>query len=399
MFLGSANADHYYVKASIDGGATWTELWDASAQTGGWNYYASPITVDLTPYGGQQLKLAFNASDGPSDDGLWYVWLIDNIYIGNAITNIRFAMQELSTRSARSGSASFSSSMPVWEASRAMEAGGLRSEPRLPFAHQTRFREDETRIIGYKMWRMQAGQETNEPSWTMLTPDTITDLTFTDSAWIALPNGDYRWAVKAIYTGGVASAASLSNILTKETVSGMIAGVVRRQNTTPISGATVTAGGFTATTNTAGAYSMAVPVGTYSVTASAAGFVSQTVENVHVNQNLTTTVNFVLTTGSPNEDPIVPVSETVLKGNYPNPFNPSTTIAYSVKEPGAVWIGIYNVKGQLIRTLVNDTRATGHYTMDFDGRDDNGRSISSGIYFLKMRSGAYQSTRKMMMMQ
>jgi hypothetical protein len=400
VFLGSENADHYYVKASTDDGATWTELWDASAQTGGWNYYASPITVDLTPYGGQQLKLAFNATDGPSDDGLWYVWFLDNIYIGNAVTNIRFALEDMTTRSANSNAASFSGSMPTRSPSRSMENGGIRSEPRLPFPHEIRYTPDASRVLtGYKVWRLSAGQENNEPAWTLLTPQTITDLSFADTGWQTLPNGDYRWAVKAIYTAEVASAPALSNVLTKQVVSGMIAGVVRRQNTTPISGATVTAGGFTATTNTAGAYSMAVPVGTYSVTAYATGFISQTVEDVQVNQNLTTTVNFVLTTGSPNEDPIVPVAETVLKGNYPNPFNPSTTIAYSVKEPGAVWIGIYNVKGQLIRTLVNDTRATGHYTMDFDGRDDNGRSISSGIYFLKMRSGAYQSTRKMIMMQ
>jgi len=400
VFLGSANGDHYYVKASIDNGANWTILWDASAQTGGWNYYASPITVDLAPYGGQQLKLAFNASDGPNDDGLWYVWFMDNIYIGNAITNIRFAANDLTSRSANPGGATFSGTMPLRAASRGMEQGSLRSEPRLPFAHEVRYNADVPRVLtGYKVWRLAAGQEANEPSWTQITPQAVTALNLTDPGWQTLPNGDYRWAVKAIYTADVSSAPALSNILTKQTVTGMIAGVVRRQNTTPIAGATVTAGAFTATTNTAGAYSMVVPVGTYSVTASATGFVSNTVDNVLVNQNLTTTVNFVLTQGSPNDDPGAPVNATVLSGNYPNPFNPETTVAYSVKEPARVWIGIYNVKGQLIRTLVNDDRATGHYTVVFDGRDDNGRSVSSGIYFLKMSAGDYRSTRKMIMMQ
>lgn len=400
VFLGSENADHYYVKASIDNGVNWTVLWDASAMTGGWNYYASPITVDLSTYGGQQLKLAFHATDGPNDDGLWYVWFIDNIYIGNAITNIRFTTEELTSRSANPNGASFSGSVPTRAASRRMEEGGNRTEPRLPFINEVRHNADVPRVLtGYKVWRLAAGQETNEPSWTSLTPQAITALNLTDSGWQTLPNGDYRWAVKAIYTADVASAPALSNVLTKQTVTGMIAGVVRRQNTTPISGATITAGGFTATTNTAGAYSMVVPVGTYSVTASATGFVSNTVENVTVVQNLTTTVNFVLTPGSPNDDPNAPVNATVLRGNYPNPFNPETTIAYSVKEPGPVWIGIYNVKGQLIRTLVNDVRATGHYTVVFDGRDDNGRSVSSGVYFMKMNAGDYHSTRKMIMMQ
>ncbi|MCD8478934.1 MAG: choice-of-anchor J domain-containing protein [Candidatus Cloacimonetes bacterium] len=63
VFLGSTNNDHYYVKASTDAGNTWTVLWDASAQTGGWNYYSSPFTVDLSAYGGLGLILAFNAVD------------------------------------------------------------------------------------------------------------------------------------------------------------------------------------------------------------------------------------------------------------------------------------------------------------------------------------------------
>jgi hypothetical protein len=281
-----------------------------------------------------------------------------------------------------------------------MENGGIRSEPRLPFPHDIRYTPDASRVLtGYKVWRLSAGQENNEPAWTLLTPQTITDLSFADTGWQTLPNGDYRWAVKAIYTAEVASAPALSNVLHQ-------AGRFRYDRrcgsspkSTPISGATVTAGG-------------SLPLRTppeptrwlcrWELTAlllMQQDSYPKPWKTCSVNQNLTTTVNFVLTTGSPNEDPIVPVAETVLKGNYPNPFNPSTTIAYSVKETGAVWIGIYNVKGQLIRTLVNDTRATGHYTMDFDGRDDNGRSISSGIYFLKMRSGAYQSTRKMIMMQ
>ncbi|MDZ4182864.1 MAG: choice-of-anchor J domain-containing protein, partial [Candidatus Cloacimonadaceae bacterium] len=59
VFLGSTNGDHYYVKVSADNGNTWTMLWDASTQTGGWNYYASPISIGLDAYGGQQIKIAF----------------------------------------------------------------------------------------------------------------------------------------------------------------------------------------------------------------------------------------------------------------------------------------------------------------------------------------------------
>jgi len=399
VFLGSTNLDHYYVKVSNDNGNTWTMLWDASAQTGGWNYYASPITVDLSLYTGQQIKLAFHAVDGPNDDGLWYVWFIDNIYIGNSITNISFSSDQLQARSNSAGSG-WNSSMPMRAASRIKEEGGLRSEPRLPYQHEVRYAPRTQRVLtGYKVWRLPAGQEGNEASWTLITPEMVTGLNTDDPGWATLPNGNYRWAVKAIYTNGVSSVGALSNILNKDTVTGMIAGVVRRENTTPIVGATITVSGLTATTNGAGAYTLVVPVGTHSVTASATGFVSQTVENVTVSQNLTTTVNFILVQGTDNDDPQIPVTATALNGNFPNPFNPETTISYSVKEAGPVKIEIYNLKGQLIRSLVREVQASGHYKVVFDGRDTRGNSIASGVYMIRMSTPNYQSSKKMILMQ
>jgi len=254
-------------------------------------------------------------------------------------------------------------------------------------------------LTGYKVWRLPAGQEGNEASWTLITPEMVTGLNTDDPGWATLPNGNYRWAVKAIYTNGVSSVGALSNILNKDTVTGMIAGVVRRENTTPIVGATITVSGLTATTNGAGAYTLVVPVGTHSVTASATGFVSQTVENVTVSQNLTTTVNFILVQGTDNDDPQIPVTATALNGNFPNPFNPETTISYSVKEAGPVKIEIYNLKGQLIRSLVREVQASGHYKVVFDGRDTRGNSIASGVYMIRMSTPNYQSSKKMILMQ
>ena len=94
VFLGSVNADHYYVKISTDGGDTWTELWDASAQTGGWNYYATPFVLDLEAYNGQDVHIAFNAVDGPTNDGLWYIWFIDNVAVGPEGDRNTIAMSE-----------------------------------------------------------------------------------------------------------------------------------------------------------------------------------------------------------------------------------------------------------------------------------------------------------------
>lgn len=405
VFLGSTNADHYYVKASLDNGNSWIPLWDASAQTGGWNYYASPINVDLSAYSGQQIKLAFNASDGPNDDGMWYVWFIDDIYIGNAMQPlgspegmVRFDASEYETRSA-SGHGFTLNPVLTTHPSRRMHEGGNRTEPSLPMAYQTRDNGGGSRTLtGYKVWRLAQGQEGNEASWTSLTPNQITELSLTDPAWQTIPNGSYRWAVKAIYTNGVTSVPSYSNVLVKIQETGMIAGVVRRQNNSPIAGATITSGSYTATTNNAGAYTLVLPVGTHNVTASAAGFVPVTTENVVVNANQTTTVNFVLDI-VPNDDVVVPVTSTALLGNFPNPFNPETSISYTVKDATRVRVDIYNLKGQLIRTLVNEDQASGRYQVRFDGRDDLGRPIGSGIYFCRMSAGTYTSTLKMVLME
>jgi hypothetical protein len=99
-----------------------------------------------------------------------------------------------------------------------------------------------------------------------------------------------------------------------------------------------------------------------------------------------------------NNDPVLPVI-TTLKGNYPNPFNPETTISFSVKENVPVTIEIYNVKGQLVKTLVNEAKAPGNHTVVWKGEDNNGRSVSSGIFFYKMQAGKYTSTRKMILMK
>ncbi len=403
VFLGSTNADHYYVKISLDNGTTWTEIWDASAQTGGWNYYASPINIDLGAYSGQQVKLAFNATDGPDDSGLWYVWFIDNIYIGNALTaaatpaqTIRFSDSDLIVKSA--GTNGFGARpMTNVNPSRALQNGGVRNEPRLPFPDEIRGVAQSGRLhVGYKVWRLTQGNENNEASWQSLTPQVITETDLSDTTWISLPNGNYRWAVKAIYTNGVSSVPSFSNIIEKFQYTGLIAGVVRSSSNTPIAGAHVTANGITATTNNGGAYTLMLPVGTYDVTASATGYFTQTAQGIQVNANQTTTLNFVM--ALPNED-VVQVSATALIGNYPNPFNPETTISYSVKEPAPVKIEIFNTKGQLVRTLVNQIQPSGFYSEIWNGTDERGNPVASGVYMYRMTAGNYSSHRKMMLIK
>ena len=88
-----------------------------------------------------------------------------------------------------------------------------------------------------------------------------------------------------------------------------------------------------------------------------------------------------------------------LKGNYPNPFNPETTIAFSTKENGPVSIDIYNIKGQKVKALVSENMQAGPHTVVWNGTNDNGKSVSSGVFFYRMKSGKYSSTKKMILMK
>ena len=85
-----------------------------------------------------------------------------------------------------------------------------------------------------------------------------------------------------------------------------------------------------------------------------------------------------------------------LKQNYPNPFNPETTIAFSLKEPGQVNLAVFNLQGQLVKTIVNKHTQAGSYKVKWDGRNEQGNQMSSGIYIYKIRVNDFEQVRKMM---
>jgi len=93
-----------------------------------------------------------------------------------------------------------------------------------------------------------------------------------------------------------------------------------------------------------------------------------------------------------------PVS-TELTGNYPNPFNPTTTISFSTKEAGFVSINIYNMKGQLVKKLVEGNLEAAYHNVLWNGMDDSNKTVSSGIYFYKMKTTDYTATQKMILMK
>ena len=85
--------------------------------------------------------------------------------------------------------------------------------------------------------------------------------------------------------------------------------------------------------------------------------------------------------------------------NYPNPFNPSTTIAFSLPEEGIVRMVIYNIRGQQVKELITGNMSRGFHTVIWDGRDNRSRSVSSGLYFVMIEVGKTSIVKKITMIK
>ena len=88
-----------------------------------------------------------------------------------------------------------------------------------------------------------------------------------------------------------------------------------------------------------------------------------------------------------------------LHQNYPNPFNPSTTIRYELPEQTQVQVLIYDLRGRLIRTLVSESQTAGYKMLNWDGNNDNGISVSTGVYLYSIQTPDFQNTKKMVLLK
>jgi hypothetical protein len=103
-------------------------------------------------------------------------------------------------------------------------------------------------------------------------------------------------------------------------------------------------------------------------------------------------------TATPNCDPSLPsIPRLVLYPPYPNPFNPETTIRYSLAEPTDITLNIYNTKGQMVRQLEKCTKNAGAYQVIWNGKDNSGKDVSSGIYFCVLSGGKDKQFQKMVL--
>jgi hypothetical protein len=83
----------------------------------------------------------------------------------------------------------------------------------------------------------------------------------------------------------------------------------------------------------------------------------------------------------------------------PNPFNPQTMVRFSLAEEGRVELTVYDVRGELVRRLLDSEMASGEHVVSWDGRDDGGRSLSSGVYFVRFQSGRVRTTERVLLIR
>jgi hypothetical protein len=88
-----------------------------------------------------------------------------------------------------------------------------------------------------------------------------------------------------------------------------------------------------------------------------------------------------------------------LEQNYPNPFNPETTIRYHIAQKGQVTITIYNMLGQKVKTLVDENKPAGAYIVVWNGRNERGVTVPTGMYFYRMKSGEFTQVRKLLLLK
>ncbi len=90
---------------------------------------------------------------------------------------------------------------------------------------------------------------------------------------------------------------------------------------------------------------------------------------------------------------------TFMSKNYPNPFNPSTNVQFGLKETGKVQIKIYNIKGELVKTVVDEVIQAGNHQFTWHGVDNKGKAVGSGVYFIKMKSSEFSKVQKSVLLK
>jgi len=119
----------------------------------------------------------------------------------------------------------------------------------------------------------------------------------------------------------------------------------------------------------------------------------------HHSAGALTKENFSEARAADEAKPAAAITSFELAQNYPNPFNPSTTISFVIPEAAQVTLQIYDVRGQLVKTLVDRMLATGRHQIVWDGKNASGQQVASGVYFYRMQAGSFSQSKTMLLVR
>ena len=128
--------------------------------------------------------------------------------------------------------------------------------------------------------------------------------------------------------------------------------------------------------------------------------ISQFTNNNNISMIIADVLDWFDISGVNTDDPITSPAVSSLGQNYPNPFNPETTISFSLAQTSDfVNLSIYNVKGQKVKTLINEEMQKGKHSIIWSGLDSNNKRVSSGIYFYKLKTNKKESVKRMLLLK
>jgi hypothetical protein len=140
--------------------------------------------------------------------------------------------------------------------------------------------------------------------------------------------------------------------------------------------------------------------GLYTIRASRWDYEDQMIENIVVNEGeiVQVAIPMYLTT-TDTDDPFIPPSLLTTLTNYPNPFNPETTISFITPRSGSTKLTVFNIKGQRVITLHDRFMSKGHHSILWNGLDERGTTLGSGVYLVRVEMNGISQSHKMILMK
>jgi hypothetical protein len=153
--------------------------------------------------------------------------------------------------------------------------------------------------------------------------------------------------------------------------------------------------------DTRGCFQYPSGAGNYTVKASRWDYDDLIIPNVHVTQGEDTVLNIPLVRSNVANDDNTQSPEPTDFGlaNFPNPFNPTTTISFIASRAGTAKLSVFNIKGQRVNMLYNGLFSKGHHSIVWNGLDERGATVSSGLYFVRVEMNGTSQTHKMVLMK